>query len=125
MTKVVQKVTAAKAVVKAAATKDVKKTVKAAASAVAPKAAKMSAPKTKKAASKKAMVKAKKSKSKKKSVSMIAKGRGAKALVFKGLKMSTSGGLKKEDLVENRAGRIVSKRRSEAAKKTYLKNGLD
>merc|ERR1711860_387357 len=59
-----------------------------------------------------------------KRVSKIAKGRGAKARVFKGSKAATSGGLKKSDLIKNKSGRIVSKKASLRGKKIYQQNGL-
>merc|ERR1719359_2302520 len=48
--------------------------------------------------------------------SKVAKGRGAKARVFKGKKERTSGGLKKGDIVKNKRGRFVSKKASNRAK---------
>merc|ERR1711862_359403 len=51
----------------------------------------------------------------------VAKGRGAKARVFKGKKEKTSGGLKKSDLVKSKSGKIVSKKASLRAKNS--KNG--
>merc|ERR1719367_304228 len=63
-------------------------------------------------------------KKKAKRVSKIAKGRGAKARVFKGSKAATSGGLKKSDIVKNRNGKFVSRKGSAAGKKRYQKNGL-
>merc|ERR1712126_134121 len=57
-------------------------------------------------------------------VSKIARGRGAKARVFRGSKESTVGGLKKSDLIKNKQGKIVSKKSSIRAKKAYQKNGL-
>merc|ERR1719219_1469602 len=57
-------------------------------------------------------------------VSKIARGRGAKARVFKGSKAATSGGLKKSDLMRNKAGKVVSKKRSAAGKKLFAKNGI-
>ena len=57
-------------------------------------------------------------------VSKVAKGRGAKSRVFRGKKARTSGGLKKSDLTKNREGKIVSKKRSEIAKRNFRKNGL-
>merc|ERR1719245_872083 len=63
--------------------------------------------------------KAKKSsgmKRKAKRVSTIAKGRMSKVMVFKGSKVRTVGGLKKSDLVKNKHGRVVSKKRSQQAK---------
>merc|ERR1711862_536907 len=51
--------------------------------------------------------------------SSVAKGKRAKVSVFKGTggKVKTSGGLKKSDLKKNKAGKIVSKKASDAAKK--------
>merc|ERR1719219_831121 len=57
-------------------------------------------------------------------VSKIAHGRGAKARVFKGLKAKTVGGLKKSDIIKNKAGKFVSKKASLRAKKIYQKNGI-
>merc|ERR1712224_150271 len=54
---------------------------------------------------------------KKKAVSKIAKGRMAKVVVFRGSKAKTVGGLKQTDLMKNSYGKIVSKKRSAAAKK--------
>merc|ERR1719399_394873 len=53
--------------------------------------------------------------------SQIAKGKRAKSSVFRGTKTKTSGGLTKEKLTKNKAGRIVSKAASAAAKKKYAK----
>merc|ERR1719350_1020957 len=80
----------------------------------------------KKSTMKKAM-KAKKSSTKKtmkkkaKKVSKIARGRGAKARVFRGSKEKTGGGLKKSDLIKNKSGKVVSKAASQRAKNS--KNG--
>merc|ERR1719364_44104 len=52
---------------------------------------------------------------------IVAKGRGAKARVFKGLKAKTVGGLKKGDIIKNKAGKFVSKKASLKAKAS--KNG--
>merc|ERR1712133_131142 len=57
--------------------------------------------------------------------SVIARGRGAKARVFRGIKAKTQGGLKKTDLVKNKRGKVVSRKQSEASKKKFRKNGLD
>merc|ERR1712112_294293 len=57
--------------------------------------------------------------------SVIAKGKRAKSSVFRGTKAKTSGGLKKSDLVRNKAGKIVSRKASENAKKNFKKRGLD
>merc|ERR1719295_670538 len=74
----------------------------------------------------KAMKSAKKSGMKRKAmkVSKIAKGKRAKSSVFRGTKVSTSGGLKKSDLMRNKNGKVVSKKSSIRAKKAYQKNGL-
>merc|ERR1719310_1449545 len=50
-------------------------------------------------------------------VSVIAKGKRAKSSIFRGTKQKTSGGLKKSDLKKNRAGKVVSVKASNAAKK--------
>merc|ERR1711970_724396 len=63
-------------------------------------------------------------KKKAKRVSKIAKGRGAKARVFKGQKAKTVGGLKKSDIVKNKNGKFVSKKKSAVGKKLFAKNGL-
>merc|ERR550514_2484205 len=60
----------------------------------------MKAMKAKAAVMKKAMKKAMK-------VSTIAKGKRAKSSVFKGTKAKTSGGLSKDDLTRNKAGKVV------------------
>merc|ERR1711904_729681 len=52
-------------------------------------------------------------------VSKIAKGKFKKALVFRGSKEKTSGGLKKSDLIKNANGKIVSKKASAVAKKRF------
>merc|ERR1711896_122107 len=56
---------------------------------------------------------------KKKTVSKIAKGRFAKAVVLRGNKEKTAGGLTKSDLTRNKNGKIVSKKQSAAAKKSF------
>merc|ERR1712083_395010 len=78
-------------------------------------------------AMKKAMkktMKTMKKKAMKKRVSKIARGRGAKAKVFYGKKESTTSGLKKTDLVLNKKGKVVSKKSSARAKKTFQRNVL-
>merc|ERR1719500_1853942 len=60
-----------------------------------------------------------------KRVSKIARGKRAKAAVFRGVKAKTGGGLKKNDLVKSKAGKIVSKKQSERSRKSYKTNGLD
>merc|ERR1712137_1453559 len=87
----------------------------------------------KKAMKKKSAMKSMKKKSSKKGgmkkkamrVSKIAKGKRAKSSVFRGSKVSTSGGLKKSDLTRNKDGKVVSKKASAAGKKLYKQNGLD
>merc|ERR1719217_1000378 len=56
---------------------------------------------------------------KKKAISKIAKGRLAKSLVLRGSKEKTTGGLKKDDLVKNKRGKVVSKRQSALGKRRY------
>merc|ERR550537_1441588 len=56
---------------------------------------------------------------KKKTVSKIARGRFAKVLVFRGTKEKTVGGLKADMLIKNKHGKVVSKRRSAAGKRSY------
>merc|ERR1719401_1448650 len=56
-----------------------------------------------------------------KRVSKIARGRFAKALVLRGTKEKTTGGLTKDALTRNKRGKIVSKRAS-AAGKRHFKN---
>merc|ERR1712227_725349 len=66
----------------------------------------------------KAMKKATKKAMKK---SNVAKGKRAKSSVFRGSKAKTSGGLTKDKLTKNKAGKVVSKAMSAAAKKRYAK----
>merc|ERR1712119_144878 len=49
--------------------------------------------------------------------SIIARGRMAKVMVFKGAKVKTVGGLKKSALKKNKSGKVVSIKRSLAASK--------
>merc|ERR1719456_120291 len=56
---------------------------------------------------------------KKKAVSKIAKGRFSKVVVFRGSKSKTIGGLTKGDLVQNKRGKIVSKKALAHGKKVY------
>jgi len=55
-----------------------------------------------------------------KKVSTVAKGKKSKVQVFKGLKgkLKTKGGLKKEDLIKSKGGKIVSARASKAGKES-------
>jgi hypothetical protein len=68
----------------------------------------------KKAAEKEAM----KKKAMKK-VSKIAKGKGARAAVFRGSKEMTQGRLTKDSLMKNKRGKIVSKKLSAIGNKNY------
>merc|ERR1712118_170227 len=56
---------------------------------------------------------------KKKAVSKIAKGKMARSVVFRGTKEKTLGGLTKSDLVQNKRGKIVTKKQAAAGKKAY------
>merc|ERR1712217_644736 len=56
-----------------------------------------------------------------KRASKIATGRLAKSMVFKGRKEKTSGGLKKDSLMRNKRGKIVSKRASANGKIRFRK----
>merc|ERR1712093_849343 len=53
---------------------------------------------------------------KKKTVSKVAKGRFSKVLVLRGTKAKTVGGLTAKDLIKNKNGRVVSKKRSARGK---------
>merc|ERR1712157_443996 len=55
-----------------------------------------------------------------KKVSKIAKGKLAKAQVFNGTKEKTRTGLRKDGLIKNKRGKIVSKKASAAAKEKFL-----
>merc|ERR1719350_945829 len=65
----------------------------------------------------KSAMKSSKMKRKAMKVSVIAKGKRGKSSVFRGTKQKTSGGLKKSDLKRNKAGKVVSVKASNAAKK--------
>merc|ERR1712226_87039 len=81
------------------------------------KAMKAAPMKAMKAAAMKAMKKVKK-------VSIIAKGKLAKAAVFKGKKVKTVGGLTKATLTKSKTGKIVSKAASARAKKAFAQSPL-
>merc|ERR1712225_169735 len=51
--------------------------------------------------------------------SVIAKGKYARSVVFRGTKVKTQSGLKKTDLMKSKSGRIVSKKSNAAGKKAY------
>merc|ERR1712071_415997 len=79
-----------------------------------------------KVAMKKAMKvkKAMKKAMKVKKVSNIARGKTAKSRVFSGSKEKTASGLTKDKLTRNKAGRVVSKKRSALSKSRYAKSGI-
>merc|ERR1712070_72298 len=54
-----------------------------------------------------------------KRVSKVASGRFAKALVFRGTKVKTVGGLTKDKLMRNKRGKLVSKKSSTSGKRAY------
>merc|ERR1712187_982477 len=56
-----------------------------------------------------------------KRVSVVAKGKRAKAAVFSGRKEKTTGGLTKAKLFKNSRGKIVSKAKSALGKSNYAK----
>merc|ERR1719449_569303 len=56
---------------------------------------------------------------KKKKVSKVARGRMAKALVFRGSREKTVGGLTRDSLMRNKRGKIVSKRNNAKGKRAY------
>merc|ERR1711862_338661 len=56
-----------------------------------------------------------------KRVTVIAKGKRARAAVFSGRKEKTASGLTKAKLMKNSLGKIVSKARSAASKKRFAK----
>merc|ERR1712139_677023 len=59
---------------------------------------------------------------KKKAVSKIARGRFAKAVVFRGTKAKTLSGLTKADLVKNKRGKIVTKKQQAKGKALFAKH---
>merc|ERR1719188_2444462 len=59
-----------------------------------------------------------------KKVSVIARGRGARARVLAGSKQKTGSGMTKDKLMRNKAGKVVSRKASAHAKKLYVQNGL-
>merc|ERR1719264_1308248 len=77
---------------------------------------KAAAMKAKKTTSMKAM--------KAKRVSIIAKGKRARALVFRGSKAKTASGITKDKLIKNKHGKIVSKARSARGKSNFANSGF-
>ena len=59
-----------------------------------------------------------------KKVSKVAKGKFAKAVVLRGSKEKTSGGLTAGDLFKNKRGKVVSKKASAAGKKRFQASAL-
>merc|ERR1719210_3121142 len=59
-----------------------------------------------------------------KRVSKIAKGKLARAIVFRGSKEKTSSGMTKANLIKNKNGKIVSKAASARAKKAFANSGI-
>merc|ERR1711992_242451 len=59
-----------------------------------------------------------------KRVSVIAKGKMARAAVFRGTKEKTKTGMTKANLIKNRNGKIVSKAASLRSKKAYANSGI-
>merc|ERR1719210_2459032 len=72
----------------------------------------------------KVAMKAMKTAMKDKRIGTIARGKLAKALVFRGSKQKTSGGLTKDTLTKNKTGRIVSKSKSARGKKNWANSAL-
>merc|ERR1719330_544070 len=56
--------------------------------------------------------------------SKIARGKMARSVVFRGFKEKTVGGLTKDQLTKNKAGKVVSKAASARGKKRYAASGL-
>merc|ERR1712113_921361 len=54
-----------------------------------------------------------------KKISIIAKGKRMRSVVFSGSKTKTSSGLTKTDLMKNKRGKIVTKAQNVAGKKAY------
>merc|ERR1712107_702293 len=73
---------------------------------------------------KKVVMKAMKKVMKAKKVSVVAKGKMARAVVFSGRKQKTASGLTKANLLKNKSGKIVSKSRSQNSKKAYANSAI-
>merc|ERR1719512_8653 len=72
----------------------------------------------------KAMKAMKAMKAKAQRTSIIARGKLAKALVFRGSKQKTQGGLTKDLLMKNKSGRVVSKARSAQSRKRWASSAM-
>merc|ERR1719254_308837 len=59
-----------------------------------------------------------------KRVSVIAKGKNARATVFRGFKAKTASGMTKDNLAKNKRGKIVSKKASARSKKNFANSAL-
>merc|ERR1719245_2006996 len=59
-----------------------------------------------------------------KRTSVVARGRMARSIVWKGSKQKTAGGLTKETLTRSKSGKIVSKKASARAKKAFAQSAL-
>merc|ERR1712045_580804 len=59
-----------------------------------------------------------------KRTSIIARGKLAKALVFRGSKQKTQGGLTKDLLMKNKSGKVVSKARSALARQQWESSAM-
>eukprot|EP00811_Abedinium_folium_P007407 NODE_16837_length_974_cov_18.623377.p2 GENE.NODE_16837_length_974_cov_18.623377~~NODE_16837_length_974_cov_18.623377.p2 ORF type:complete len:127 (+),score=24.33 NODE_16837_length_974_cov_18.623377:101-481(+) len=57
--------------------------------------------------------------------SMIARGKFAKVLVFRGIKLKTVGGVTRDGLMKNKRGKVVSKRQSAHGRRMFTKNCAD
>lgn len=55
---------------------------------------------------------------------MSTKTKGSKSEVWHGTADHTSGGLKKSDLVKNKSGKIVSKKKQAAGRRAFANNNL-
>jgi hypothetical protein len=99
------------------APKAAKKAAKKATKKAVKKSVKKAAKKTKKKKAKKAKKPKKAKKAKRKSV--IAKGKRAKAKVFRGTKAKTSGGLTKAHLMKSKSGKVVTKKMHAQGLKAY------
>merc|ERR1711998_202896 len=108
---------AMKAMKKKAAMKAMKVMKKMAAMKAMKAMKKKAAMKAMKVMKKKAAMKAMKA-MKKKAVSKIARGSHAKAMVLRGSKEKTAGGMTAKDLTKNKYGKVVSKKKSAFAKKS-------
>merc|ERR1712043_26417 len=59
-----------------------------------------------------------------KKVSVVARGKFARAAVFRGTKVKTASGLTKDQFIKNKAGKIVSKAASARSTKAFAQSAL-